>query len=152
MTENTTETTAPRIAEQLTRTVGRLTALMQDEVRLLETMRTGEIESLLPDKQAATKTYRDLLGQLADRPELLRDLDSEAKTAIKAAAQDLAAATEANALALRAGIEVNGRLVRAIAHAVRDEQRGGNRYQANGGLSEGGPVDTLPAVSVNQVL
>ena len=152
MTQNIAEMTAPEIAEQLTRTVDRLTALMQDEVQLLETMRTGEIESLLPEKKSATKSYHDLLGQLSERPELLRDLDTEDKTAIKAAAESLAAATEANARALRAGIEVNGRLVKAIAQAVRDQQQGGSRYQADGGLSEGGPADALPAVSVNQVL
>lgn len=152
MTQNIAEMTAPQIAEQLTRTVGQLTALMQDEVQLLETMRTGEIESLLPEKKSATKTYRDLLGQLAERPELLRGLGPRDKTAIKAAAESLAAATEANALALRAGIEVNGRLVRAIAHAVRDQQQGGTRYQANGSLTAGRPADALPAVSLNQVL
>lgn len=152
MTQNVAEMTAPQIAEQLTRTAGQLTALMQDEVQLLETMRTAELELLLPEKKAATKTYRDLLGRLAERPELLQDLDAQDKTAIRSAAESLAAATEANALALRAGIEVNGRLVRAIAHAVRDEQRGGDRYQANGSLTDGGPADALPAVSVNQVL
>ena len=152
MTQKNSEMTAPQIAEQLTRTAGRLAALMQDEVRLLETMRTAEIEALLPEKKSATKTYRDLLGRLAERPELLKDLDAGDKTAIKAAAENLAAATEANALALRAGIEVNGRLVKAIAQAVRDQQRGGDRYQANGSLSDGRPADALPAVSVNQVL
>lgn len=152
MTQNITEMTAPQIAQELTRTVDRLTALMRGEVELLETMRTSEIEALLPEKKAATKTYNNLLGQLAERPELLRDLDPQDKTAIKAAAESLAAATEANALALRAGIEVNGRLVKAIAHAVRDQQSGGGRYQANGSLSDGRAADALPAVSLNQVL
>lgn len=144
--------TAARMAEQLSRTVGDLTALMEGEVRLLQAMRTRELESLLPDKRSAAKSYRELLERLAEQPALLRDLDAPGKAAIKAAAERLAAATAANAHALRAGIEANGRLVKTIAAAVREARPGGDRYQANGSLTDGGSAGTPPALSVNQVL
>ncbi len=59
---------------------------------------------------------------------------------------------EANARALRAGIEANGRLVKAIATAARAETPGGDRYLRDGRLTEMASAGAPVAVSVNQVL
>ena len=62
------------------------------------------------------------------------------------------AATRANARALKAGIEANTRLVRAIALAVHEAHLAGGGYLANGSLGASGAADQPLPVSVNQVL
>lgn len=152
MTETQPEMIPEQMAERLTQAALRLSELMENEVVMLEAMRSREIEAHLPDKRAAAKDYRELIARLADDPSLISDLDPRDKAVIKTAATRLALASEANARALRAGIEANTRLVKAIAQAVRESQALGDRYQANGSLSETGSSEAPLAVSVNQVL
>ncbi len=144
--------TTTQMTERLTGAASRLTDLLHDEVQLLQAMRADDIEDRLPDKRAAVKDYRDLLGQLAQQPGLLGGLDPHARAGLEATAERLTAAAESNARALRAGIDANARLVKAIALAVRDEQLGGGRYLANGSPTDGAPANQPVAVSVNQVL
>jgi hypothetical protein len=143
---------AQSMPETLIRAASRLAALMQSEVTLLEDMRAEEIEAQLPDKRAAIKDYRDLLGHLAEQTELLAALDCAAKARLRAAGARLSAATQANARALAAGIEANVRLVRAVALAAHEAHLKGGGYLANGSLGETVSADQPLAVAVNQVL
>ena len=152
MSETDTPKDAENLPGDLIQAANRLAELMQDELALLESMRAEEIAAKLPDKRAAATAYRDLFGRLAEQPELLADLDPPAKTELKGAAERLAAATRANARALKAGIEANTGLVRAIALAVQEAHSAGGRYLANGSLGAGDAAEQPLAVSVNQVL
>ena len=152
MSETMTDNDHRNLSAELIQAADRLAELMQGEVKSLESMRAEEIAARLPDKRAAATAYRELFNRLTGRPGLLADLDPPAKAELAAAAARLAAATQANARALKAGIEANTSLVRAIALAVQEAHSGGGRYQANGSLGAGEPAEQPLAVSVNQVL
>ena len=152
MSETETDGNPECLTGDLIQATDRLTELMQGEVSLLEAMRADEIAAKLPDKRAAATAYRELFSRLTGQPGNLEALDPSSKAELKSAAERLAAATQANARALRAGIEANADLVRAIARAVQEAELAGGRYLANGSLGETGSTDQPPAVSVNQVL
>ena len=128
-----------------------LTTVLEREGELLAAMRARDLGTLLPEKREATQTYRELLGQAAERPALLEGLDEMRKADLKATAQRLATATEANARALTAGIEANQSLVKAIARAVQSEHEPAAFYRANGRLTPSAAAARQPAVSFNQV-
>jgi hypothetical protein len=152
MSETNTDSSPQSLSGNLIGAAGRLAELMLGEVKLLEAMRADEIAAQLPDKRAAVTDYRDLFNRLTEQPELLDDLDPATKADLGTAAERLAAATQANARALKAGIEANARLVRAIALAVHEAHLAGGGYLANGSLGASGAADQPLAVSVNQVL
>lgn len=144
--------TAAPLDQRIVLAAGQLTTILARETTLLAGMNAGALNALLPEKRAATQDYRMLLGRLAEQPERVGDLDAGRKAALRAAAEALAIATEANARALKASIEANQGLVRAIARAARDKHHSGDFYQANGRLSPGATAGKAPAVSYNQVL
>ena len=152
MSETNSDSDLKSLPGDLIQAADRLAELMRDEVQLLESMRAEEIAAKLPDKRAAAMAYRDLFGRLTGQPGLLEALDPPSKADLTSAAERLAAATQANARALQAGIEANASLVRAIALAVQEAQLGGGRYLANGSFGASGSAEQPPAVSVNQVL
>ncbi len=125
--------------------------MLEREGELLSAMRARDLDALLPEKREATQRYRELMGQAAERPALLADLNEMQKADLKATAQRLAAATEANARALTAGIEANQSLVKAIARAVQTEHAPAAFYRANGCLTPAAASARQPAVSINQV-
>ena len=97
MSKTDTETGGQILPETLIQAADRLAGLMEGEVTLLEALHTDEIEAQLPDKRAAAKAYRDLLGRLAEQTELLGALDAETKAELRVAAERLAAALRTNA-------------------------------------------------------
>ena len=130
----------------------RLTDILERESKLLEAMDPVALAGLLPDKREAAASYRTLIEQAADRPELLDGLATGERADLKAIAERLAAATEANARMLTAGIEANRRLVGAIAQAVRKQHDPADFYQASGRVGQGTTKGAPPAASFNHVL
>ncbi len=130
----------------------RLTDILGRESKLLEGMDPIALAALLPDKREATASYRALIEQVARRPELLGELGAGEKADLRAAAADLASATEANARALKAGIDANRRLVGAIAEAVQKKHDPADFYQSSGRVGQATPNGAPPAVSFNHVL
>lgn len=152
MTDTQSRLDGPMLARRLATEAGRLIDILEQETKLLESMDPVPLNDLLPEKREATLTYRALLGQAAEHPGLLAALDSEEKARLKAAAEALARATEANARILTAGIEANQRLVGAIAQAVRSKHVPADSYQSDGRLGQAMPNGAPPAVSFNHVL
>ena len=151
MTSPDSQSPGESFDRRLAEAARRLTNVLEREGELLSAMRARELDSLLPEKREATQRYRELMGQAAEQPALLADLDEARKADLKATARRLSAATEANARALTAGIEANQSLVKAIARAVQSEQSPAAFYHANGRLTPATASARQPAVSFNQV-
>ena len=152
MTDTEARLDGPMLARRLATEARRLIDILEQETKLLGAMDPVPLSDLLPEKREATLAYRALLGEAAEHPGSLAALDDGEKAQLKAAAEDLARATEANARALTAGIEANQRLVGAIAQAVRTKHRPKDSYQADGRRDQAMPNGAPPAVSFNHVL
>ena len=152
MTDTQSASDGTTLAQRLAAEARRLIDILEQENRLLASMDPIPLNDLLPAKREATLAYRGLLGEAADRPELLAQLGSGDRSELKTAGEALARATEANARMLTAGIEANQRLVGAIAQAVKTKHAPADSYQADGRLDKAIPNGAPPAVSFNEVL
>ena len=144
--------TGEAFAQDLRQAVDRITQVLEREVPLLKALKSEAIEAMLDEKRAATEGYLALAERLRATPKLLDGLEPAARERLQSAAGRLASATEANARALRAGLEANGRLVKTIAQAVTEQSLGNNRYRADGRPRSSAPRGATPACSVNKVL
>ena len=140
------------LADRLTSTAGRLSDVIEAEVGLLNAFRLAEVEALQAEKRDLAQDYGALMRQLEERPEVAAGFDNARKSALRAAAERLARATEANALALRAGLDANARLMTSIASAVREAQDGAGNYRADGRSAEAAANKAPLPVSINEVL
>ena len=140
------------LGQRLAAEARRLIEILERESKLLEGMDPVALAALLPDKREATANYRALIGEAAERPESLARLGAREKADLRTAAERLAHATEANARALKAGIDANRRLVGAIAQAVQKKHDPADFYQSSGRVGHGAPKGAPPAVSFNHVL
>lgn len=139
------------LAEELLDALAQVLEVLVAELPLLRAMRTAEIGRLAERKVRAASGYHALLQKLSGEPALAEGFSAEQRRSLRQAAQRVAAATTDNALALRAGLEANHRLVRVIASAVESQQQGGG-YRSLGQARGGGFRQPPPAVSVNRVL
>lgn len=146
------EMTPIELAERMTAAAGRLCEVIEAEVGLLQAFKITEVERLQAEKRSLAEDYEKLLQGLGKRPEAVAEMGDGRRNALKAAAERLARATEANAIALRAGIEANGRLMSGIARAVQEQRPRSASYHADG-RTVGAESDRTPvSVSLNQVL
>ena len=153
MTQQATPELEPAVlADRLTSTAGRLCDVIETEVGLLNAFRLAEVEALQAEKRDLAQDYGALMGQLEARPETAAAIDNTRRSALRAAAKRLAQATEANALALRAGLDANARLMTSIANAVREAQDGAGNYRADGRSAEAAANKAPRPVSINEVL
>ena len=158
MIEENSETAGARslsaeaLAQDLQRAVERVILVFEREVPLLKALKAQDVDGLLAEKRDATEAYTALAAKLRASPDLLKDLPTATRDDLKAAAIRLAEATEANARALRAGIEANGRLVKTIAQAVEEQHLGAGRYRPDGRPRTADTKVAAPACSINQVL
>ncbi len=146
------EMTPIELAERMTAAAGRLSEVIEAEVGLLRAFKIAEVEHLQAEKKSLAEDYEKLLQGLGKRPEAVTEMGEGRRGALKAAAERLARATEANAIALRAGIEANGRLMSGIARAVQEQRPRSASYHADG-RAVGAEADRTPvSVSLDQVL
>lgn len=138
--------------ERLASVVARLMQVMRAEDEALSVMLPGKLEPLLEEKRAAARDYQMLIRELAEQPQAFADVAPARKLELREAAERLAAAAEANARTLRAGIDANRQLMEAIAAAVRDGTPAESRYLADGRTMPRSAAGTAIAVSVNRVL
>ncbi len=146
------EMTPIELAERMTAAAGRLCEVIEAEVGLLRAFKIAEVERLQAEKRSLAEDYEKLLQGLGKRPEAVAEMGDGRRSALKAAAERLVRATEANAIALRAGIEANGRLMSGIARAVQEQRPRSASYHADG-RAVGAESDRTPvSVSLDQVL
>lgn len=146
------EMTAIELAERMTRAAGRLSDVIEAEVGLLRAFKIAEVERLQTEKKALAEDYEKLLRGLGACPEAVAEMGDDRRGALRAAAERLARAAEANAVALRAGIEANTRLMSGIARAVQEQRPRSACYHADGRPVEADTDRSPVSVSLDQVL
>lgn len=152
MTETPTAADAETFESRLMAAVEHLSEILEREVALLEDMRADALASLLPDKRAAAKEYRLLLGRLAAQPDLAADLAAPMRQRLESAGRRLTDAAAANARALGAGIAANNRLVRTVAETLEKDHGARDSYLPDGRPDRPRSAAAPVAVTFNQVL
>jgi hypothetical protein len=94
------------------------------------------MEGLLVEKRMIAKEYRGLFQHLAAHPNIAQGLASAERVKLSAAAERLAAATQANARALKAKLDANHALMWSIALAVEQKQVTASGYLDSGNMTE----------------
>ncbi|MDX2028024.1 MAG: hypothetical protein SFW62_05265 [Alphaproteobacteria bacterium] len=98
-----------------------LSQIMGEEEGLVNTRNQEQHAALLKRKQRLTMNYRSGMKSLAAQPEIVKSLPSDARAALKAAAQKLSDVTEANAHMLRIAVTATQRLIQDIVSIVKQE-------------------------------
>ncbi len=146
------ELTPVELAERMTAAAGRLCEVIEIEVDLLRSFKVAEVEGLQAEKKDLAETYEKLLRTLGKHPAAVAEMGDDRRAALRAAAERLARATEANAVALRAGIEAHTRLMSGIARAVQEQRPRSGCYHADGRTLEAEADKTPVSVTLDQVL
>ncbi len=144
--------TPVELAERMTAAAGRLSEVIEAEVGLLRAFKLAEVERLQAEKKTLAADYETLLRGLGERPEAVAEMGDGRRAALRTAAERLARATEANAVALRAGIEAHTRLMSGIARAVQEQRPRSACYHADGRALEADADKAPVSVSLDQVL
>jgi hypothetical protein len=98
-----------------------LTAVMSEEMELIETRRHAEHAILLRNKQQLTVKYRAGMKTLASQPDIFKNLPETLRNVLKVAAQKLKEMSDRNARCLRAAVIATQSLVRTFVDLVREE-------------------------------
>lgn len=146
------ELTPVELAERMTAAAGRLCEVIETEVDLLRSFKVAEVEGLQAEKKDLAETYENLLRTLGKHPAAVAEMGDDRRAALRVAAERLARATEANAVALRAGIEAHTRLMSGIARAVQEQRPRSGCYHADGRTLEAESDKTPVSVTLDQVL
>ncbi len=146
------ELTPVELAERMTAAAGRLSEVIEAEVGLLRAFKIAEVEQLQAEKKALAEDYEKLLRGLGKRRGAMAEIGDDRRAALRAAAERLARATEANAVALHAGIEAHTRLMSGIARAVQEQRPRSDCYHADGRALEADADKAPVSVSLDQVL
>ncbi len=136
----------------LLHSASRLIRLLEQETRLLLSMRPKEIEGLQEEKSTLVSDYQARLTAAAAMPQALEGLAPAARQELATAAATLKAAIEENERALMAAKLATDQLVRSIAAAVLEEQRVQDLYRADGRNARGAELGAPVAVSINEIL
>ena len=129
----------------------RLTELVEAETGETCSSDASSMEGLLAEKRTTAKENRGLLKHLAAHPNIAQGLVSAERVKLSAAAERLAAATQANARALKAKLDANNALMRSIALAVEQKQVTVSGYMDSGSMTEQPPDHTPPAVLFSHI-
>ncbi len=124
-----------------------LTELVEAETGETGSSDASSMESLLAEKRTTAKEYRGLFQHLAAHPNIAQGLASAERVRLSAAAERLAAATQANARALKAKLDANNALMRSIARAVEQKQVTASGYLDSGSMT-GQPQDHTPLAAL----
>lgn len=142
-------------ADNLIRVTERLSSLMNQEVELLRGRRARDIRALQSDKESLAAVYQRMMQDLQATPDMLDCLDDGRRKALLRAARTLEESASDNAITLHSAIQVNHRLMEAIADAVKQHSSQDAPYARNGRLAGTAAMTrraTAPSFALNQTL
>lgn len=112
---------APRIVVATVTLMEELAALLLAEVDIVTKRKLDEHPALLKRKQRLAVDYRANMKSFSDHPEILKDLDEDAKDILRTTSKKLAKATDDNARMLRAAIDATRGLIQNIIAMIKCE-------------------------------
>ncbi len=118
--------------EDLAAVTEQLIVLMDQETSLLHQRRHEDIRGLQVEKTELTHAYEGHLRGLRERPENLQNIEADLLTRLKTSNIAFRKSTQSNALALKAAMEANSHVLRAVARAVSELNAGGDGYKHDG--------------------
>jgi len=121
--------------EDLTMVTEQLIVLMDQETSLLHERRHEDIRGLQVEKAQLAHAYEGHLRGLRERPENIQNVSPSLLDRLKTSNIAFQKATQSNALALKAAMEANNHVLRAVAKAVADSNANGDGYERSGKTS-----------------
>ena len=121
-----------RLVNDLISITSRLITLMNAEVERLRAHDIKGVENLQSEKGALARAYETLIRELRKQPGILRDVAPALRDELVVKAREFKRLLVQNEVALRAAREVNARVLKAIADAVTESQKGPDSYSRSG--------------------
>ncbi len=144
---------AAMLASGLADAMAHLADVLERENEALLAGRPRAIAGLLREKNAAARSYEAKITALRDETADFRDLDGAKRNELAGLAAALAPLAEDNARLLKVAIEVNHRLLDAVADAVKAVSPAANAYSRSGSPGNGGAAAPAGvALTVNRSL
>ncbi len=141
-----------RLVNDLISITSRLIALMNTEVEKLRAHDIKAVETLQSEKSGLARAYETLIRELRKQPGILRDVAPALRDELVVKAREFQRLLVQNEVALRAAREVNARVLKAIADAVMENQKGPESYSRSG-AHEGAKQARAPiSMTLNQTL
>lgn len=125
----------------------RLIVLMEKEVERLRTRRHRELAALQEEKASLARAYETLIRELRKDPATMRSVAPALRAELVAETEKFQSALARNEASLRSAMEVNSRVLEAVAEAVAESQRKNAGYSRSGALArpgDHGPQATAP--------
>ena len=119
-------------ANELIEVTQSLTAVIDRESELLKDLRVKEIGLLQQEKDSLAGLYEVRMREIMQEPNLLKTVDPTVRLQLRAASETFESSAQRNANALRAAMEMNTRMVNAIANVASGQEVQPSGYAANG--------------------
>ncbi len=116
-----------------------LASLLEKENTALRRRKSGDVTSLLEEKNTLTRAYEgrvEGLDELLNNAEAANQLDPELRQRIRKIGEKLNTLVEENAMLLKVAIEANQRIVDIVADAVKKAQPGPGTYSSKGSVEK----------------
>jgi len=118
--------------EDLILITGRLAELLERENEALVNRESAELHEVLDEKVTLSRVYETRMQALAERPELLDEVDAELREKLAGLGKQVSDLIEQNGKLLKTAIDTNRRVVELVAEAVRGATPSAGTYGAGG--------------------
>ena len=140
------------LAEDLIAVTSRLSAILEQENKLLQAMKPARITTLQDDKVALANAYQALMLELARDPAPISQMEPILRLTVEKTLKQFNELANRNMNALRAAQEVNRRVMVTIVDAIKSQSTGQRGYGRTGRASAGDAGGRPISVSVNERL
>ena len=127
------------LVDDLITITSRLVVLMGEEVERLRARRPRDIEELQAEKASLARAYETLMRELSKDPETLKGIAPALRAELTAATAKFQNALIQNESSLRSAMEVNSRVLKAVADAVAENRTENAGYSRTGASDKGKP-------------
>jgi flagellar biosynthesis/type III secretory pathway chaperone len=124
------------LVDDLITITSRLVVVMGEEVERLRARRPRDIEELQEEKASLARAYETLIRELRKDPETLNGVAPALRAELMAATEKFQNTLIQNEASLRSAMEVNSRVLKAVADAVAESQKENAGYSRTGTLGK----------------
>lgn len=133
--------------QELLTVTSRLTALLYEEVRLLDTMQIGEAGALQHEKEALTKVLEAQKKYIETQPEVMDEISDEERTELKGVVDAFDEALQQNVRLVAVAKAVNQRVVQAVLDTLAEQNSSGAYTKS--GVATNAPKQGI-SITLNQ--